>query len=63
MGHSYVSLRMMGRNSPSNILMYHLPLYIKETHTDGCSTVENLYVSPSNIIDNNIIIVTWPSIN
>ena len=43
MGHSYVSLRMMGRNPPSKL---H-PLYLKENHTDGCSTVENLYVSES----------------
>ena len=52
MGHSYVSLRMMGRNSSSKL---H-PLYIKEIHTDGCSTVENLYVSLSD--QTEIAIVT-----
>ena len=60
MGHSYVSLRMMGRNSLSKL---H-PINVKETHTDGCSTVENLYVSLSDqaeiaIVTAACIILLW----
>ena len=55
MGHSYVSLRMIGHNSPSKL---H-PLYVKETHTDGCSTVENLYVSLSDQTEITAACILW----